>query len=133
MNYAFDLLKEVLRRCKTLGAEHGFQFAVLVIPTSSQIADDLQMFSAPEVLKELQHNGVDISEKELDFKKPLSIVEHFCADLEIPSIDPTEDLRQIGAKAAIIPEDDHLSPAGHQVVATTLVERYDHEGRRFVH
>ena len=131
--YAFDLLKDILWRCKTLGEKEDFQFAVVFVPTSSQVADELQIFTAPEALAELRDSGIDIDESELDVKKSLEVVKEICAELEIVCIDPTLDLHRIGATEAIFSNDDHLSPKGHQILAISLAKHFDNEARRFLH
>jgi hypothetical protein len=132
IEYAFDFLKDILRRCKTLGEKEGFQFAVVLLPTSSQIAGKLQIFTAREALAEIRENGIDIDEDELDVEKPLRVVKDICRELEIVCIDPTSDLRRLGAERAIPDEDDHLSWEGHQILAMTLARHFDNEARRFV-
>jgi lysophospholipase L1-like esterase len=133
MEYAFDLLREILWRCKRLGEKEGFQFAVVLIPTSSQISDELQIFTAPEALEEIRESGIEIEEDELDVEKPLRVVRDICRELDIVCIDPTVDLRRIGARRVIPDEDDHLNRDGHRVLAVSLATRYDHQTRRFVH
>jgi len=132
MEHAFVLLQDLLSRFDSLAAAHDFQFVVLVIPTASQIDDRLLMFRWPDPWGTVQRRGYDLSEEDLDFQKPLNRVREMCAETGILCIDPTEDLRRLGAARVIIRGDDHPSPAGHRVLASSLVARFDSQNHQFV-
>lgn len=131
MEYAFELLREILWRFMVLAEKEGFQFVVAVIPTASQIADELEMFFVADPLEDLRQRGINISEDDFDFQKPMRRVRNICMELAIVCIDPTVAMRRIGAANAIIPRDDHLSVEGHRILAESLVRHFDARHRQF--
>ncbi len=131
MRDGFTLLMDLMGRFKTLSETHSFQFVVVVIPTASQIDGRLEMFTWPDPLDQLRQHGASLSSDELDFQKPLRIVGDVCSVLEVVCIDPTPDLRQIGATRAILPRDDHLSAEGHRIVAASLIRHFNRHSSRF--
>lgn len=132
MEHAFGLLGDLLSRFNTLSETHGFQFVVLVIPTASQIDDELLMFRWPDPWGTIQRRGYDVSKDDLDFQKPLRLVRAMCVESGIICVDPTEELRHLGALRVVIRGDDHPSPDGHRILATTLVAHFDPRNQRFV-
>jgi lysophospholipase L1-like esterase len=131
MEHAFTLLKELLFRFNTLAESSGFQFVVLVIPTASQIDDELMMFRWPDPWGTVQRRGYDVSEEDLDFQKPLHLVREICEETRVLCVDPTEDLRRLGATRVVLPADDHPSREGHRVLAETLAGHFDSQQGRF--
>jgi lysophospholipase L1-like esterase len=129
--YAFEVLRDVMWRFKSLADIHGFQFGVLIIPTSSQIEGDLRMLTAPTVLNELRDRGIVIDKSDLDVGRPLKVVRDLCTELEIVCIDPVEKLRRIGTTRAILPGDDHFTADGHRVLAVSLVAHFSDKNRQF--
>jgi hypothetical protein len=132
MEHAVVLLEDLLSRFKGLSETHGFQFVVLVIPTASQIDNELLMFRWPDPWGTIRRRGYNVSEEDLDFQKPLNLLKAICAESKIICIDPMKDLRRIGAAQVILSGDDHPSPEGHRVLATALVAHFDSQNLQFV-
>jgi hypothetical protein len=132
MEHAFVLLRELLSRFDTLAETRGFQFAVLVIPTASQIDDELLMFRWPDPWGTIRRRGYDLSKDDLDLQKPLKLMREMCAETGILCIDPTEELRRLGAAVVVLSADDHPSREGHRVLAKTLSSHFDAQNQRFV-
>ena len=131
MDYAFELLREILSRFMILAEKEGFQFVVAVIPTASQIDDELVMFVFEDPLGGLRQRGVIVSEDDFDFQKPLRNLKSICKELAIICVDPTIAMQRIGAQNAILPRDDHLSVAGHRILAERLVRHFNNRYQRF--
>lgn len=132
MEHAFVLLEDLLSRFHTLAETDDFQFVVLVIPTASQIDNELRMFRWPDPWGTIRRRGYDLSQDDLDFQKPLRMVRGMCAESGILGIDPLQKLRRLGAKRVVIPADDHPSREGHRVLAETLSSHFDARNQRFV-
>ena len=67
MEHAFVLLEDLLSRFHTLAETDDFQFVVLVIPTASQIDNELRMFRWPDPWGTIRRRGYDLSQDDLDF------------------------------------------------------------------
>jgi len=119
IDHAFEVLAEVFRHFLALGRQQDFAFRVLLIPSPSTVQRQLTMFHHPGILGDLREQGIEISESDLDFEKPLRRVLGICQQLELECIDPTADLRRAGLRA-FLPGDEHLSRLGHEIVARKL-------------
>jgi len=118
MNEAFDLLEDVLKELKADAETHHAQLLVLLIPTSSSISNRLDMNVYPDAESELTR--LNLSAKNLDFSLPTRHVLSICKQLNISCLDPTPELRELGARDAIRVHDDHPTIQGHAVLARKL-------------
>jgi len=132
MEHAFVLLDDLLSRFDRLSEAHGFEFVVLLMPTASQIDNQLLMFRWPDPWGTVRRRGYEVAVEDLDFQKPLNLVKDLCERNRILCIDPTGDLRRLGARRVILQGDDHPSPEGHRILAASLVSHFDSQNRQFI-
>lgn len=118
---AFSVLRDVLSQFQELGKRRGFSLRVLLIPTPSTVAERLRILHHPKILEELREQGIVVHEHELDFTLPTRRVLAVCEELELACVDPTPELRRLGA-AAFFPADEHPSVLGHEALARALLE-----------
>ena len=118
MNEAFDLLGAVLKELKADADTNHAQLLVLLIPTSSSLSNRLDMYVYPDAESELTR--LNLSVKDLDFSLPTRHVLSICKKFNISCLDPTSELRELGAKSAIRAHDDHPTIQGHAVLARKL-------------
>ena len=117
---AFAVLRDVLLQLKSLGASRGFQPVVLLIPSPSAVLGRLALLHHPDILVQLRKHGVTIDPAQLDFAQPTRRVLAICAELELTCIDPTRELKQLGARA-FFARDEHPTAAGHDALARALL------------
>ena len=122
MNYSFEVLESSLQNFDSLSKGLGFDFLVVLIPTSSSISNKLDMFYWPDALEILKKDGIVITESELDIGKPTRLVMEICNRNKIKCLDPTTLLRDKLGMQTINPNDDHLSAASHQLVGEFIAK-----------
>ena len=121
IDHAFEVLAEAFRQFRHLGELHGFEFRVVIVPAPSAIAGELRLLHFDDIWADLERWGFRIGPDQLDVHGPTRRVLEICSKLEIVCIDPTGRLQRVGMRA-FFPRDEHLTPAGHAAVATTLFD-----------
>ena len=122
--HGFEVLDKVFQKFLALGAEHGFKFRVLIIPTPSTVAGKLMLLHClPDPYERIRQKGVNVRPDELDFELPTRRVLHILQKRKIPFFDPTQRMKGIGLKV-FFPRDEHPSLLGHEALARELVENY---------
>lgn len=129
VNKAFDLLREMFIKFRDTSKKHDFQFVVAMIPTSSTTLQELKMFK-PHFEKRIFDAGLDKLANDLDFDKPYERTLKICRELGMICVDIREEVRKVKEKA-FVPLDDHLSPAGHRILAEKLTTRFDVDKLKF--
>lgn len=119
MEQAYRMLEELLASFRALGAQHGFRFAVLLVPSPSAVAGRLTLLSHPDIDAELAQQGVRLDRRALDVTLPTRRVLAACARVEVPCIDPTARMQEQGMKV-FFPGDEHPTMLGHAVLAAAL-------------
>jgi lysophospholipase L1-like esterase len=119
---AFLVLQDVLQQFVELGARHGFSVRVLLIPSPSAALGRLSILHSPDLLRELDAQGIHISPDDLDTALPTRRVLEICKRLALACTDPTPRFKQLGL-GAFFPGDEHPSIAGHDALARALLAR----------
>lgn len=120
IDQAFQILKTMFIKFKIMAAENNFQFRVILIPTPSAVAERLTILHHPQVLSDINAQGIPLEESDLDFQKPTRRVLEICAELDIPCLNPTRSFKRIGL-SVFFPEDEHLTKTGHEILARQLM------------
>jgi hypothetical protein len=120
MEQAYRVLEELLASFRALGEQHGFRFAVLLVPSPSAVAGQLTLLHYPDIDAELARQGVTLDRRALDVTLPTRRVLAVCARLGVPCIDPTARMQEHGLRV-FFPGDEHPTELGHAVLAAALV------------
>jgi lysophospholipase L1-like esterase len=119
---AFSVLRDVLGQLAALGRQRGFTLVVLLIPSPSAVFGRLAILHHPDILFQLREQGVRIDPEQLDFALPTRRVLAICGELGLHCVDPTRELRQLGARA-FFAGDEHPTAAAHEALARALLSR----------
>lgn len=124
MERALHTLDTLFYKFKELSRKQSFELYVVLIPTLSSIKDELDvtlvraMYTTMPYKQALAENR--ITDKELadtDFGKPTRRVLELCDRRGITCINPLPVIKSTLGPKALIPNDDHLSVAGNDLVA----------------
>jgi hypothetical protein len=119
---AFAVLHDVLAQLATLGKRRNFSLVVLLIPTPSSVLGRLAILHHPDILYQLRARGVHVTPDQLDFALPTRRVLAICKQLALRCVDPTPQLKPLGARA-FFARDEHPTAAGHEALARALIGR----------
>jgi hypothetical protein len=119
---AFAVLRDVLAQLSALGEQRNFSLVVLLIPSPSAVLGRLAILHHPDILHQLRAQGVHVTHDQLDFGLPTRRVLAICEQLALSCVDPTPQLKALGARA-FFAGDEHPTAAGHEALARALIGR----------
>ena len=120
IGHAYEVLKSVLAAFQRLSAQHGFSLRVLLIPSPSRVFGRLAVLHYPQLLRELDAQGMHVAPESIDVDAPTRRVLGVCAELSVACVDPTTALARLGPRA-FFPQDEHPTAPAHRVLAQALL------------
>lgn len=120
--HAFELLESLLGELREAAAGDGARLVILLIPAPPAIYGRYLAPAQPKVLAELAARGIRLRPEDLDLQAPTRRVRASCDRLGLACVDPTDDLGRAARNGVRVlrPADDHLSVAGHGILAEAL-------------
>jgi len=111
------LMKGLIREIRDQAHQFNASLSVALVPSAMTVYADTY---GPMLKGSFPDNAI-VDEFLSDPLRPQIVMKSICRELSVPCIDLYPPLREHRAESIFIPEEGHLSTAGHSIVARTLV------------